>query len=45
MKILIYNWREFKVKRYHALLSKISRSPEIDITLEEFISSLKQKEY
>lgn len=36
---------EVKVKRYHALLSRISRSPEVDTTPDELISSLKRKEY
>jgi len=36
---------EVKVKRYHALLSRISKSPEVDMTPDELISSLKRKEY
>ncbi len=36
---------EVKIKRYHALLSRISRSPEVDLTPDELISSLKRKEY
>ena len=36
---------EVKVKRYHALLSRISRSSEVEITPDELISSLKRKEY
>jgi len=36
---------ELKVKRYHALLSRISKSPLVDTTPDELISSLKRKEY
>ena len=36
---------EVKVKRYHALLSRISKSPEVDMTPDELIPSLKRKEY
>lgn len=36
---------EVKIKRYHALLSRISRGSEVDTTPDELISSLKQKEY
>ncbi len=37
--------KKVKVKRYHALLSRISKSPEVDTTPDELISSLKRKEY
>jgi len=36
---------EVKLKRYHALLNKISRCPDVDITPDELIDSLKRKEY
>ena len=36
---------EVKLKRYHALLNRVSKCPEVDITPDELISSLKQKEY
>ncbi len=36
---------EVKLKRYHALLNRISKCPEVDITPDELISSLKRKEY
>ncbi|MDW7776627.1 MAG: hypothetical protein SCH39_09895 [Methanosarcinales archaeon] len=36
---------EVKLKRYHALLNRVSKSPEVDITPDELISSLKQKDY
>lgn len=36
---------EVKIKRYHALLSRISKSPEVDTTPDELVSSLKRKEY
>jgi len=36
---------EIKVKRYHALLNRISKSPEVNTTPDELISSLKRKEY
>jgi len=36
---------EVKVKRYRALLRRISKSPEVDMTPDELIPSLKRKEY
>ncbi len=36
---------EVKVKRYYALLSRISKSSEVDTTPDELISLLKRKEY
>ncbi len=36
---------KIKLKRYHALLDRISRCPEVDVTPDELISSLKRKEY
>jgi len=36
---------EVKLKRYHALLNRISKCPEVDITPDELISLLKRKEY
>ncbi len=36
---------EVKLRRYHILLNRISKSPEVDITPDELISSLKKKEY
>ena len=36
---------EVKLKRYHALLNRVSKCPEVDITPDELISSLKRKEY
>jgi len=36
---------EVKLKRYHALLNRISRVPAVDVTPDELISSLKRKEY
>ncbi len=36
---------EIKLKRYHALLDRISKCPEVDVTPDELISSLKRKEY
>lgn len=36
---------ELKLKRYHALLNRISNCPAVDITPDELISSLKRKEY
>ena len=36
---------EIRLKRYHALLNRISKSPEVDVTPDEQISSLKRKEY
>lgn len=36
---------EVKLKRYHALLNRISRCPDVDITPDELIDSLKRKEY
>ncbi len=36
---------EIRLKRYHALLNRISKSPEVDVTPDELISSLKRKEY
>lgn len=36
---------EVKVKRDHSLLSRISKSPEVNVTPDELISSLKRKEY
>lgn len=35
---------EVKLKRYHALLNRISKCPEVDITPDEIISSLNHKE-
>ena len=32
---------EIRLKRYHALLNRISKSPEVDVTPDELISSLK----
>ena len=36
---------EVKLKRYHALLNRVSKCPEVDIAPDELISSLKRKEY
>ncbi len=36
---------KIKLKRYHALLDRISRCSEVDVTPDELISSLKRKEY
>lgn len=36
---------EVKIKRYNALLNRISRSPKVDVTPDVLISSLKRKEY
>ncbi|MCG2727462.1 MAG: hypothetical protein L6244_02270 [Candidatus Methanoperedenaceae archaeon] len=36
---------EIKLKRYHALLNRISKSPEVEVTPDELISLLKRKEY
>lgn|GEM_PF-6914986 len=36
---------EIKLKRYHALLDRISKCPEAGVTPDELISSLKRKEY
>jgi len=36
---------EAKLKRYHALLNRISKCAEVDITPDELISSLRRKEY
>lgn len=36
---------ELKLKRYHALLNRISNCPMADFTPDELISSLKRKEY
>ncbi|MCD4845040.1 MAG: hypothetical protein K8R25_11200 [Methanosarcinales archaeon] len=36
---------EVKLKRYHALLNRVSKCPEVGITPDELISSLKRKEY
>ncbi len=36
---------EVKLKRYHALLNRVSKCPEVDIMPDELISSLKRKEY
>ena len=36
---------EVKLKRYHALLNRVSKCTEVDITPDELISSLKRKEY
>lgn len=36
---------EMKLKRYHALLNRISKCSEVDVTPDELISSLKHKEY
>lgn len=32
---------EIRLKRYHALLNRISKSPEVDVTPDELISLLK----
>jgi len=36
---------EIKLKRYHALLNRISKSSEVEVTPDELISLLKRKEY
>jgi hypothetical protein len=36
---------EVKLKRYRALLNRVSKCTEVDITPDELISSLKRKEY
>jgi len=36
---------EIKLRRYHALLKRISSGHEVDVTPDELISSLKRKEY
>ena len=36
---------EVKLKRYHALLKRVSKCTDVDITPDELISSLKRKEY
>ncbi len=36
---------DLKLKRYHALLNRISNCPMADFTPDELISSLKRKEY
>jgi hypothetical protein len=37
--------KEVKLKRYHALLNRISRCIEVNTTPDELISSLKRKDY
>ena len=36
---------EVRLKKYHALLNRISKSAEVDTTPDELISSLRRKEY
>jgi hypothetical protein len=36
---------EIRLKRYQALLNRISKSSEVDITPDELISSIRRKEY
>ena len=36
---------KLRLQKYHALLDRISQSPEGDVTPDELIASLKEKEY
>jgi len=36
---------EIKLKRYHALLNRISKCAEVNVTPDELISSIRKKEY
>ena len=36
---------EVKLKRYHALIKRISKCAQVDTTPDELISSLRRKEY
>jgi hypothetical protein len=36
---------KLRLQKYHALLDRIAQSPEGDVTPDELIASLKEKEY